>query len=329
MNLCNISKLIEELKNEIDWDFYFSYLNSTKNQKEESNHDRFWYAGLRHKILKRCSKKITVINQNGRDLIFNNEHYIEIKYSNKGFINKNNKQKRELILEIKLLNSNGNKTKNCLPDTYADFILLIEPYAAYIICKKDLEKFLNFDKPGQVVARNIPSILAKEIVNLKNLKIKNIEFDLNSLKKNSEEKIIDSFIEQYKNKKFDKKNDNTYNKHMEYNIKETFLSAIKKKPGICHSELYELMPDIKKNKINGVLGALKKDQKIEIEKTKNNDNKYYIKENLKEIKCYDSNEVSGGYAISLDEYVMAIHHSKLSAAAKDKLIIDKLKQIST
>lgn len=345
MNLHNTSTLIEKLRKDLNWYKIFSFIQSTKDEKEKSSHQRFNDCDTRHAFLEHYSKGIKVLNENGRDLIFYNECHLEVKFKKYLAHNKNGK-KRELIDEIIISNSNGKKQKDEISDSYAPYCLLIDLHSASIIKTEDLNPFLDRSKPGQLVARKVPCELAKEIININSLNLTIVDnFILSKFYEDTNMAIIKEF-----EKRLTEKNNNDKMSAQGTQIMKKTLIEI----------IWEVILEHNNDFTIETLQKLLKERGVGLEKSENSfrkccwecleklieqnklskskitplspsnkftQNIYKINKNIVNVKNYNSREVCEDF-FPINKYVKTVlENSALSEDVKDLLINRKLKLI--
>lgn len=97
---------------------------------------------------------------------------IEMKYVEGCLFNTNKLTLNKETKEIKLLNSNGTNTHLNLPDTYSDYLLIVDLNGAALISKNELRKYVK--SKGDSLVAKIPTDKLKIIFNPSDID-KNIE----------------------------------------------------------------------------------------------------------------------------------------------------------
>lgn len=64
---------------------------------------------------------------------------------------------------LKLVNSQGTNSHQALPATYAEFLMVVDNYSAWVARTEDLKPYLNFSGDG-IEAKNVPIDLFLEVV---------------------------------------------------------------------------------------------------------------------------------------------------------------------
>lgn len=167
----------------VDWSKFFSVVKTigiTMNGKK----DRFDKSNILELSLSIFSDNaIDYVNGDGVDhnLVnllneYGNPTQQEMKFSSRAFydlVTIQRKTKNQSKVEglkklnkpvsLKLFNSNGTNGYQDLPSTYADFLLAVDNYSAWVIETKSMKPYLKFSGDG-IEAKNVPSNLFLEVV---------------------------------------------------------------------------------------------------------------------------------------------------------------------
>jgi len=209
-----VLKIIRSLMKDIDFNIISNYINSTKGQLARKN-ERHFASNLRDQFFQICSSsEVEYIDQNRADLFYKKfNQKIEIKYLTDGFLySQEKKNPREIINEIKLINTDSKGKIDVEKDCKDTLILCCEPNAFSILLWSDLIKYqlLDYSKPGQIVARKVPRKLFYEIMNYQKFNIVVEKFDLQKRKDEFTNNISKDFLKIY--------NDNLTQSYNNYKI---------------------------------------------------------------------------------------------------------------
>lgn len=145
------------LEKNISWPALFSLVD-TIGDCLNSQKLRFLKSDLLERAVAKYSKDglVKYVNQDGVDFILEKlETTLEMKYSSKALYTEKGKTLKKSIGNIRLVNTNSKCIATKLPDTYSDFLLVVDFNGAAIIDKKTLKKYLFFGI-GSIEARDIP-----------------------------------------------------------------------------------------------------------------------------------------------------------------------------
>ena len=136
--------LIEIVKN-IDWQRFHNLCSSINKDLNEPQW-RFLKATLLESAVGIYSNhELTYVGDTERGCDFlvkkMNNLRIEMKYVESGLFGGKKLTLKKTTTEIKLMNSNGTNTHSCLPDSYADYLLIVDLHGAGLISKDNLKKY--------------------------------------------------------------------------------------------------------------------------------------------------------------------------------------------
>jgi hypothetical protein len=89
-------------------------------------------------------------SQEGCDFIIKklNNLKIEMKFVAGCLFTPTNKTLKQKTSEVKLMNSNGTNTHTSLPESYADYLLIVDVNGAAVISKEKLQKYISIGGDG-------------------------------------------------------------------------------------------------------------------------------------------------------------------------------------
>jgi hypothetical protein len=150
-----LSMIVQILKN-VDWG-RFSRLCSSLGSELNDHQWRFLKAlFLENAVSQYSGGTLTYIGEKGRDFVVPSMNVtIEMKYTSEALYAGKKTVMRENTKEITLMNSKGTNTHVNLPDTYADYLLIVEQRGAAIISKENLKKYV--EAKGDSLTAKIPT----------------------------------------------------------------------------------------------------------------------------------------------------------------------------
>ena len=147
--------IIDILKN-VDWG-RFSRLCTSLGSELNDHQWRFLKAlFLENAVAQYSGGMLTYVGETGRDFVVPSLNLsVEMKYTSEALYSGKKTTMRENCKEITLLNSKGTNTHKNLPDTYADYLLIVEQRGAAIISKENLKKYVKAN--GDSLTAKIPT----------------------------------------------------------------------------------------------------------------------------------------------------------------------------
>lgn len=154
----NYQQVIEIMKN-IDWQMFH---NSCKSIGKEFNSPqwRFLKAIILEKAVSKYSNgmlRYVGEEERGCDFVIESLNHvkIEMKYTEECLFGGREKSLKKITKQITLLNSRGTNTHTNLPETYSDYLLIVEMNGAAIIQKEALKEFVVSN--GDSLSAKIPT----------------------------------------------------------------------------------------------------------------------------------------------------------------------------
>lgn len=145
------SKLLEILKS-INWKRFHNLCSSIGKDLNDRQWRFLKAVFLESAVASYSNNQLTYVGEleEGCDFIVNNLNNlrIEMKYVEGCIFSGKNKSKKKNTSEIKLMNSNGTNTHSGLPDTYSDYLLIVELNGAGLISKEVLKNYITLSGDG-------------------------------------------------------------------------------------------------------------------------------------------------------------------------------------
>ena len=152
------TQLIKILKNDVDWG-RFSRLCTSLGSALNDPQWRFLKAVfLESAVAQYSSGMLTYVGESERGCDFmvpSLNLKIEMKYMSEALYPGKKTTMRPNSKEITLMNSKGTNTHDSLPETYADYLLIVEQRGAAIISKENLKKYVKVN--GDSLSAKIPT----------------------------------------------------------------------------------------------------------------------------------------------------------------------------
>ena len=212
--MATVSQVSNYNKTNVDWSRFFSAvetIGSTMNGQK----DRFDKSDLIEKALSHFSNgAIQYANYDGIDHLLTNLLQVngdpttqEMKFQGGSFYNHRVVQrasKKRLInsvtaitklnkpVTVKLTNSNGENKRKSLPSTYAEFLLVVDNYSAFVVKVSDLTPYLKFNGDG-IEAKKVPVELFEEIIGPTAISAVVLDSDYKERKNKMQEDFLNQF----------------------------------------------------------------------------------------------------------------------------------------
>lgn len=183
--MSELKKVANHLRVGVDWQRFVNYVYSLGDQLNE-NQNRF----NKGKVLELCvqqysdgSLKYVGDKQNGCDFLINNEEFenvrLEMKFIEYGLITPKRQNIPKFSKQIKLMSSNGTNKHTQLPDSYADYLMVVTKNSGAIIDKKKLNKCIRMNGDG-IIAEIPISDMFFIFIPSDVKKVKTTDFDLDN-----------------------------------------------------------------------------------------------------------------------------------------------------
>lgn len=150
-------EISQYLRDNICWQSFINTVASIGPQFNDAQW-RFLKACIFETSIDVFSKgKIKYVALQGCDFIIPelNNIRIEMKYTEDALYTDKGKTPRNECKSLTLLNSNGSNTHIALPDSYADYLLIVGRKGAAVIDKPTLQKYIEI-RGDSILAKNIP-----------------------------------------------------------------------------------------------------------------------------------------------------------------------------
>ena len=154
----NDAQVVEILKN-IDWQKFHNLCSSIGSELNDAQWRFLKAVFLENAVASYSNSQLTYVGNEevGCDFFITalNNLKIEMKYTTEALFSAKKFTLRKNTKQITLLNSKGTNTHANLPDTYSDYLLVVEMNGAAIISKEKLKKYVTSN--GDSLSAIIPT----------------------------------------------------------------------------------------------------------------------------------------------------------------------------
>lgn len=150
-----LERVVHSLQNDIQWEPIFILIKSL-GKSLNGQKDRFIKSDLIEKSITVCSNEILEhVDIHGQDHHHTNlDASIEIKYHFGSLVTPAGNEKK-VVSGIKLLNTQGTNKHTELPETYSDYLIVVDRCKVVMIPKTTMQKYIVCNGDG-IVLKGVP-----------------------------------------------------------------------------------------------------------------------------------------------------------------------------